>query len=72
MLEGMRAHGIDLNMMKTTFFLGRETLIPSKKPGMAIWREEIFATMSRNALRPTDYFRIPANRVIELGMQVEL
>ncbi len=72
MLEGMRAHGIDLNMMKTTFFLGRETLIPSKKPGMAIWREKIFAMMSRNALRPTDYFRIPANRVIELGMQVEL
>ncbi len=72
MLEGMRAHGIDLNMMKTTFFLGRETLIPSPKPGMAIWREKLFAMMSRNALRPTDYFRIPANRVIELGMQVEL
>lgn len=72
MLEGMRAQGIDLNMMKTTFFLGRETLIPSKRPGMAIWREKIFAMMSRNALRPTDYFRIPANRVIELGMQVEL
>ena len=72
MLEGMRAQGIDLNMMKTTFFLGRETLIPSKRPGMAIWREKLFAMMSRNALRPTDYFRIPANRVIELGMQVEL
>jgi KUP system potassium uptake protein len=72
MLEGMRAHGIDLNMMKTTFFLGRETLIPSKRPGMAIWRERVFAAMSKNALRPTDYFRIPANRVIELGMQVEL
>ena len=72
MLEGMRANGIDLNMMKTTFFLGRESLIASKRPGMALWRERLFATMSRNSLRPTDFFQIPANRVIELGVQVEL
>ncbi|MFL6193468.1 MAG: potassium transporter Kup [Thermoanaerobaculia bacterium] len=64
--------GIDLDLMTTTFFLSRETLIPSKTPGMAIWREKLFAVMSRNAQRPAEFFRIPANRVIELGMHVRL
>ncbi|HEY3492694.1 MAG TPA: KUP/HAK/KT family potassium transporter, partial [Solirubrobacterales bacterium] len=67
-----KAKGLDLNVMNTTFFLSRETLIPSKKPGMALWREKLFALMSRNAQRPTDFFRIPPNRVVELGMQVRL
>jgi KUP system potassium uptake protein len=67
-----RAKGLDLNVMNTTFFLSRETLIPSKKPGMALWREKLFSLMSRNAQRPTDFFRIPPNRVVELGMQVRL
>jgi KUP system potassium uptake protein len=64
--------GIHLDPMSTTFFLSRETLIPSRKPGMAIWREKLFALMVRNAQRPTDFFRIPVNRVVELGMQVRL
>jgi KUP system potassium uptake protein len=67
-----KAKGLDLNVMNTTFFLSRETLIPSKKPGMALWRERLFSLMSRNAQRPTDFFRIPPNRVVELGMQVRL
>jgi KUP system potassium uptake protein len=67
-----KAKGLDLNVMSTTFFLSRETLIPSKKPGMALWREKLFSLMSRNAQRPTDFFRIPPNRVVELGMQVRL
>ena len=71
-IEEIRAKGLELNAMQTTFFLSRETLIPSKKPGMAIWREKLFALMVRNALRPTDFFRIPPNRVVELGMQVRL
>ncbi|HEX6862635.1 MAG TPA: KUP/HAK/KT family potassium transporter, partial [Thermoanaerobaculia bacterium] len=71
-IELTRAKGLDLNVMSTTFFLSRETLIPSKKPGMAIWRERLFSLMSRNAQRPTDFFRIPPNRVVELGMQVRL
>ena len=58
--------------METTFFLSRETLIPSKAPGMAIWREKLFATMVRNAQRPTEFFQIPVNRVVELGLQVRL
>jgi KUP system potassium uptake protein len=67
-----KVKGLDLNVMSTTFFLSRETLIPSKKPGMALWREKLFSLMSRNAQRPTDFFRIPPNRVVELGMQVRL
>jgi KUP system potassium uptake protein len=72
MLDGLRAQGLELDPERTLFFLGRETLIASKRPGMAIWREKLFAAMSRNSLRPTDFFRIPANRVVELGVQVEL
>jgi KUP system potassium uptake protein len=71
-LDRLREKGLDLDIMSTTFFLSRETLIPSKRPGMALWREKLFALMSRNALRPTDFFRIPVNRVVELGMQVRL
>jgi len=72
MLDGLRAQGLELDPERTVFFLGRETLIASKRPGMAIWRDKLFAAMSRNSLRPTDFFRIPANRVVELGVQVEL
>jgi KUP system potassium uptake protein len=68
----LKEKGIELDEMSTTFFVGRETLIASKEPGMAIWREKLFALMVRNAQRPTDFFRIPANRVVELGMQVRL
>ena len=64
--------GQGFKVMETTFFLGRETLIASKRPGMAIWRERLFALMSRNSQRATSYFRLPPNRVVELGMQVEL
>lgn len=56
----------------TTFFLGRETLIASDRPGMALWRERLFAFMSRNALRATAFFKIPPNQVFEVGAYVEL
>jgi KUP system potassium uptake protein len=71
-LKRAREKGLQFNLMGTSFFLGRETLIPSKKPGMALWREALFAWMSRNARSATAYFRIPPNRVVELGAQVEL
>ena len=71
-LNRLEEQGFKLNLMNTTFFLSRETLIPSPKRGMAFWRETLFALMVRNALRPTDFFRIPPNRVVELGMQVRL
>jgi KUP system potassium uptake protein len=71
-LDLLKEKGVELNEMSTTFFLSRETLIASKEPGMALWREKLFAVMVRNAQRPTDFFHIPVNRVVELGMQVRL
>ncbi|XXF81485.1 potassium transporter Kup [Myxococcaceae bacterium GXIMD 01537] len=71
-LKRCREKGLQFQLMGTSFFLGRETLIPSKKPGMAMWREALFAWMSRNARSATAFFRIPPNRVVELGTQVEL
>ena len=64
--------GLEFNMMDTSFFLSRETLIPTRRPGMALWREKLFVSMSRNAGSVTTYFQIPTNRVVELGTQVEL
>jgi KUP system potassium uptake protein len=71
-LDRARAQGLSFDWMNTTFFLSRETIIPTASPGMAIWRERLFAFLSRNAQRPTDFYRLPANRVVELGMQVEM
>jgi KUP system potassium uptake protein len=56
----------------TTFFMGRETVIASERPGMALWRERLFSFMSRNALRATAFFKIPPNQVFEVGAQIEL
>jgi KUP system potassium uptake protein len=71
-LDNAKEKGLDLDLMKTTFFLGRETLIPSTRAGMSLWRKKLFGVMARNAQRFTDFFRIPPNRVVELGMQVSL
>ncbi len=65
-------YGIECNMMETSFFLSRETLIPTTAPGMALWRERLFAGMVRNAGASMAFFKIPTNRVIELGSQLEL
>ena len=66
------AHGLPIDLDDTTFFLGLETLLSARRKGMARWRTRIFAIMSRNALRATSFFRIPPERVVELGMQIEL
>jgi KUP system potassium uptake protein len=58
--------------MRTSFFLGRERLIAKGARGMARWRERLFAAMARNARGVTPYFHLPPNRVIELGMQLEI
>jgi KUP system potassium uptake protein len=58
--------------METSYFLARQTLIPSKRPGMALWREKLFAWMIRNAESAMQFFRLPTNRVIELGSQLEI
>ena len=64
--------GLEFEMMDTSFFLGRETLIPSRSKDMAYWRVLLFALMFRNASSLTAFFRIPSNRVVELGSQVVL
>jgi KUP system potassium uptake protein len=64
--------GEPFQMMKTSFFLSRQTLLPSAKPGMAIWREKLFAWMLRNAASAMEFFRLPTNRVVELGSQLEI
>ncbi|MGC0153679.1 low affinity potassium transporter Kup [Chromobacterium vaccinii] len=71
-MEMCREDGFDMELMDTSFFLSRETIISTDHPGMARWREKIFVWMSKNALRATDFFQVPANRVVELGAQVEL
>jgi KUP system potassium uptake protein len=71
-LATVKVDGLDLSPGRTTYFLGRETLIPSSDPGMAKWREQLFALMSRNARPATAFFGLPPNRVVELGAQIRL
>ncbi|HEV7764461.1 MAG TPA: potassium transporter Kup [Thermoanaerobaculia bacterium] len=71
-LERIGTGPINFNAMATSYFLGRETLIPTKQPGMAIWREHLFAWMMRNSSSASVFFSLPPNQVIELGAQVEL
>ena len=78
-LEACRDEDIHFQVQETTFVLGRETILPTKNTGalatgpqMSPWRERIFAIMSRNAQRPTAFFKIPPNQVIEVGIQVEI
>ena len=71
-LANVHRCGADFRMMDTSFFLARQTLLPSAKPGMSIWREKLFAWMLRNAESAMEFFRLPTNRVIELGSQVEI
>ncbi len=71
-LARAREQGLGLDEDDVTYFLGRETLIVTKAPGMARWRERLFVLMARNAVRATTYFRLPPERVVELGVQVEI
>lgn len=64
--------GLELEPMTTSFFIARQNVIPKVGRGMALWREALYATMSRNSRDAADYYRVPTNRVIELGTQVEI
>jgi KUP system potassium uptake protein len=72
LLEGSAQRGFAFDMMDTSFFVSRETLIATVTPGMALWREKLFVSMSKNATKASEFFQIPTNRVVELGTQVEL
>ncbi|WP_246586795.1 potassium transporter Kup [Stakelama flava] len=71
-LKQVHTCGEEFKMMDTSFFLARQTLLPAERPGMMIWREKIFSWMLRNAESAMEFFRLPTNRVVELGSQVEI
>jgi KUP system potassium uptake protein len=71
-LEACSRYGLKFDMMDTSFFIGKETLIPKMHSEMAYWRERLFIAMFRNADSVTNYFKLPPNRVVELGTQVTL
>ncbi len=72
LLQKCKEHGLELNPNEFSYFLSKETLIPTPGRGMMIWREVLFAIMSRNATSAASFFKLPPNKVVELGMQVEI
>jgi KUP system potassium uptake protein len=73
--EALRAaqdKGLAIDIDDVTYFLGRETILVTHRRGMAVWREKLFVFMTRNAVRATAFFRLPAERVVELGVQIEI
>jgi KUP system potassium uptake protein len=72
LLDIVSRDGFLVDMMETSFFVSRETLIPTKVIGMALWRERLFVAMSKNAVKSSDFFAVPTNRVVELGTQIQL
>jgi KUP system potassium uptake protein len=71
-LSQASTHGFKVDLNDTTFFLGLETLLATRRPGLPLWRERLFVLIARNAVRANAFFKIPPERVVELGMQVEL
>jgi KUP system potassium uptake protein len=71
-LELCRSQVFPVDIRNISFFVSRETILPSLQPGIALWREKLFAAMSRNAQSATDFFKIPTENVVELGTQVEI
>ena len=71
-LGQLRDAGVPIDEDDLTFFLGRETIVVGRRPGMATWREKLFVLMSRNSVRATAFFNLPPERVVELGVQVEM
>jgi KUP system potassium uptake protein len=71
-LRAAQSRGLDIDADDVTYFLGRETILVTHRRGMAIWREKLFVLMTRNAVRATAFFRLPPERVVELGVQVEI
>ena len=64
--------GLECEELETSYYLSRETIVPNLHGGLIVWRSRLFAVMSRNALSATEFFRIPSNRVVELGTQIEI
>jgi KUP system potassium uptake protein len=71
-LEELRSRGVDYDPMQASFFLGREVLVPSMAPKLSVWRRWLFLTLARNSQPATEFFRIPSDRVVELGVRVAI
>ena len=69
-LSDARKHGLKFDIMKTSFFLSRRTVVVSEKSGMPLWQDHLFIFLARNATNATDFFHIPSGRAVELGNQV--
>jgi KUP system potassium uptake protein len=69
-LTEARKHGLKFDIMKTSFFLSRRTIVPSERSGMPLWQDHLFIFLARNATNATDFFHIPSGRAVELGNQV--
>jgi KUP system potassium uptake protein len=65
-------HGLHIELDTATYFVGRETVIPTDLPGMALWREHLFAWMTRNAASIVDYYKLPSRQVMELGSRIDI
>ena len=71
-LKLLQGSGVQLDAMDTSYFLSRDTVVPTFGGGMAMWREKLFASMHRNAAAAADFLRLPTNRIVELGTKVEI
>ncbi len=71
-LELCGKRGLPFDMMETTFFTSRALIVSAPQPGMMLWREQLFIALSKNAVNAADFFRIPTNRVIEMGTRIEI
>ncbi len=71
-LKLLQGHGVQLDDMETSYFLSRDTVIPTFGGGMAMWREKLFASMHRNAAGAADFLNLPTNRIVELGTKIEI
>jgi KUP system potassium uptake protein len=71
-LARIHACGPRFDMMRTSFYLGRQKLIASRRPGMALWREHLFDWMMKSSESAMEFFRLPTNRMVELGSQMEI
>jgi len=71
-LELCGSQVLPFDMMTTSFFISRALIVPSPNPGMTKWRENLFIALSKNAMNAADFFKIPTNRVIEMGTRIEI
>jgi KUP system potassium uptake protein len=71
-LEGLRARGVEFDPMQASYFLGREVMVPGSAPKLPLWRRWLFLVMARNAVPATEFFGIPSDRVVELGVRIAI